>query len=588
MKTSSLLFFLTLSCNLFGQQALLRSLGAGDVLLPTHSIGLADTTFVCGAVSVGANPDAAWVAKVVNGNPEWSYVFELSTRFDAMTRLSNGDLALVGSSFNAGNSHVFVVRMSSQGDTLWARKFASSANESARFVFEQHGDIFVAGNKGPNSSVKKLLLRVSPSGVLLEQLEQGYPSGIHNADEAVTYGDSIAIFGVSRFGSFSTREVSVRVISQGGIETLSRMYGTPAVAEGRPRVSYDGSRYWVATENGGGIGIICLNSSLDKVDSLCVRLVSGSGSLSFPEIFAYGGNLYIGGQVVIAGSSYAFVAKIQVETLNVSFVSVLNSSGFVASKPTVSGNKLIVVSNSGSDVSISNLDTLSGEPFGFIWCEQNLPTIDLQIATYNVVQTELTHIDWLNPALIDSAGSVLSQFPVEVEQCDPMVMPIELVSFEAKSVAAGEVHLFWQTATEFENDYFTIERSMDGSLFEQVVRVSGGGDSQSIRDYQAVDDNAPSGLVYYRLLQTDLGGETHILPTVSVLVSSKGAMVYPNPVSSGGTIHGIFGTCKVFDLQGNHLMTELVAGGQLYIPFPSGIYLIHLDGGEVVRLEVMN
>ncbi len=61
-------------------------------------------------------------------------------------------------------------------------------------------------------------------------------------------------------------------------------------------------------------------------------------------------------------------------------------------------------------------------------------------------------------------------------------LPIELLSFNA-SLQGDVVELTWTTATEINNDFFTIERSQDGNTWEEVGVVSGAGNSTSVRHY---------------------------------------------------------------------------------------------------------
>jgi hypothetical protein len=83
-------------------------------------------------------------------------------------------------------------------------------------------------------------------------------------------------------------------------------------------------------------------------------------------------------------------------------------------------------------------------------------------------------------------------------------MPIELISFAGK-VDGGIVNLKWSTASEVNNDYFTIEKSEDGFTFDAVGYVDGYGNSNEVLYYEYVDEN-PYQLTYYRLKQTDYDG----------------------------------------------------------------------------------
>jgi hypothetical protein len=86
------------------------------------------------------------------------------------------------------------------------------------------------------------------------------------------------------------------------------------------------------------------------------------------------------------------------------------------------------------------------------------------------------------------------------------LLPITLSVFEAKAEGKA-VRLRWATSSEINNDFFTIERSPDGSNFTSLSTVAGAGNSTSLRHYNFVDDNPLEGVSYYRLKQTDYDGK---------------------------------------------------------------------------------
>ena len=93
-------------------------------------------------------------------------------------------------------------------------------------------------------------------------------------------------------------------------------------------------------------------------------------------------------------------------------------------------------------------------------------------------------------------------------------LPIQLISFKAECNNPGAL-LQWATATETNNNHFTIERSQDGEHFEIVTTVKGSENSSDIRSYSFFDDNPLQGVSYYRLSQTDNDGTTVVVGTVS-------------------------------------------------------------------------
>ncbi|MCX6296460.1 MAG: T9SS type A sorting domain-containing protein [Bacteroidetes bacterium] len=110
-------------------------------------------------------------------------------------------------------------------------------------------------------------------------------------------------------------------------------------------------------------------------------------------------------------------------------------------------------------------------------------------------------------------------------------LPIELLSFDAKS-NQKVVDLNWSTATETNSDYFTIEKTKDGSDFETVGTTDGAGNSTSVLNYATKDNSPFEGISYYRLKQTDFNGVFTYsdLKMVDFHSSSDFSFdVYPNP-----------------------------------------------------------
>jgi len=111
-------------------------------------------------------------------------------------------------------------------------------------------------------------------------------------------------------------------------------------------------------------------------------------------------------------------------------------------------------------------------------------------------------------------------------------LPVELLSFEAKALATT-VKLTWVTASETNNDYFTLYRSKDGENYVEVTTIIGAGDSQEEIAYSFVDERPYNGISYYKLMQTDFDGTTVEAGVVLVRMENNSQMLelvsYPNP-----------------------------------------------------------
>ena len=116
-------------------------------------------------------------------------------------------------------------------------------------------------------------------------------------------------------------------------------------------------------------------------------------------------------------------------------------------------------------------------------------------------------------------------------------LPVELVSFDSKA-KDGKVTLTWETATEINNDYFTLYRSVDGLNYGEIVRINGNGTTNQRQYYEHLDHTPPSGRIYYRIKQTDYDGtEKYVgITTTEVTLQNSRVSLYPNPVKPGSWV----------------------------------------------------
>ena len=112
------------------------------------------------------------------------------------------------------------------------------------------------------------------------------------------------------------------------------------------------------------------------------------------------------------------------------------------------------------------------------------------------------------------------------------VLPVNLISFTA--VCKQElIELKWKTASEANNDFFIIEKSMDGIKWQNIAIVQGAGTSSIMKKYLYNDSSSIADINYYRLKQTDHDQNFKYGPTVMVKKCSEeesdNLIIYPNP-----------------------------------------------------------
>ncbi|HXD79073.1 MAG TPA: hypothetical protein VN616_14750 [Puia sp.] len=199
---------------------------------------------------------------------------------------------------------------------------------------------------------------------------------------------------------------------------------------------------------------------------------------------------------------------------------------------------------------------------------------------------------------LPSAFTSFSTFTLGDKLGGGNVLPIGLLRFAA-TASDNQVNLQWATTSEINNDYFTIERSGDGTQFDSIARVAtmaSNGNSNSLLDYETVDPRPLPGRSYYRLKQTDLDGNSTWSNVVTVDFARQVALgVYPNPSKGSVVVTGIDPTAtsvwtQWFDLGGRMLRQATVAasGGtaHLAVQLDNGMYLLKVtlpDGTSTVQ-----
>ncbi len=167
-------------------------------------------------------------------------------------------------------------------------------------------------------------------------------------------------------------------------------------------------------------------------------------------------------------------------------------------------------------------------------------------------------------------------------------LPIELVAFDAEAAGAHAVRTSWSTASERDNDHFTVERSYDGDLWESIGTVPGAGNSTQVLQYELMDPAAFNELVYYRLRQTDTDGASTLSDTrvVQLAATDAAPFIFPNPNNgaftvawSGGPVEGV--VYEMVDMAGRRVAYQRGTQGGLTDHFvlcgpAAGLYLLRV------------
>ncbi|HKK78068.1 MAG TPA: matrixin family metalloprotease [Phaeodactylibacter sp.] len=173
-------------------------------------------------------------------------------------------------------------------------------------------------------------------------------------------------------------------------------------------------------------------------------------------------------------------------------------------------------------------------------------------------------------------------------------LPVELLHFQARR-SGSRAELEWATATELNNDYFTLERSADGRQYQEIAQVMGAGTVQQQRVYRFEDREPVPGINYYRLWQTDYDGQKTMIGERSLRFPTQQGRLWVFQVVQGGQLEAVYESTKatgtaelqLLNVQGRLMWNREVryTGGRASIAqplpnLPSGMYILQLQDGR--------
>lgn len=209
--------------------------------------------------------------------------------------------------------------------------------------------------------------------------------------------------------------------------------------------------------------------------------------------------------------------------------------------------------------------------------------------TQQGVSIQLTGSSPGGGALCPSDFTWLSDQPMSMgsTNAQQLVLPIELLSFQAKLSPYKEVELSWTTAYERNNDFMVVEHSTDARTFTEVGRLPGAGDSSSPQYYRLWHTKPQQGINYYRLKQVDYDGQYAYHGPIALTLSGLSAelQVSPNPFVDQVTLNWPEGATRLIvqtmtgqvitdqQLDGTTAGTEQFSLGHL----PTGLYWLKVE-----------
>lgn len=211
-----------------------------------------------------------------------------------------------------------------------------------------------------------------------------------------------------------------------------------------------------------------------------------------------------------------------------------------------------------------------------------------------------------SPVGLDRAAfNGMGQFGVAA--ADVNILPAELLNIWA-TPKVDNIEVGWLVGSEFNLDYYELQRSENGIDFEPIAIIDAVGTTQSEQTYTFNDYNVGRNKIYYYRYQSfDHDFSTEFSPTVSSQLSgsddfAESVLLYPNPTN------GVFHIEMSLDLNSEIELIVFNNAGQLIQSrqlqgsngnnvfvldaqeWANGVYIVQLTEtrtGEVVRKKII-
>ncbi len=169
-----------------------------------------------------------------------------------------------------------------------------------------------------------------------------------------------------------------------------------------------------------------------------------------------------------------------------------------------------------------------------------------------------------------------------------IVLPLRLLSFSSNETNQNLVQLNWQTTNEINSSHFIVQRSGNGTTFDNIGRVEARNTSGS-NDYSVTDASPIDGVNFYRLQIVDIDSKTTYSSIIKIVFSGKSELqVFPNPAKNVITLSGLEnkGIIKIIAPDGKLVKQLSATANSMLIDISilaKGMYMLQYNNGSRVE-----
>lgn len=202
---------------------------------------------------------------------------------------------------------------------------------------------------------------------------------------------------------------------------------------------------------------------------------------------------------------------------------------------------------------------------GLLYYDNVLVTLGDTILNYDPTKLVVDPIDGtvvivFTYSEVDAAG--IASIPATVTMPFTPTLPVTLVNFNAIG-GSNNVTIQWQSSTEINSSFYSIEKSGDGIHFTTIGNTSANGIASN---YQWIDAQPNMGVNYYRLKMIDKNGTITYSKIISIRINNVIEIsVAPNPIQSYADVYitlpnASLLSISIIDIHGRNVFQNTVKG----------------------------
>lgn len=291
----------------------------------------------------------------------------------------------------------------------------------------------------------------------------------------------------------------------------------------------------------------------------------------------------------IAGGATTITATLSTNPTSFFQIYITEFSGIASSidpldqNSVATGNAAAI--NSGAKTTVYNNEMVYGAAIGATASISATGSFTLvSNANSNIIEYRKVSSPGSNAAAFTGAGAGnwVGQMATFISTIS--ILPVSFTSFKGQCGDDGHVRLDWTTAEETNNNFFTVQQSVDGDSWFNIGTVKAAGNSASPESYTYSTNSEAGPVTWFRLQQTDVDGRftySNVITVNSCTLAVSALSIYPNPVNGSALTGRIdMGPGEMFTIEVVNSTGRIISRGTIRQP----VFRVELPGSLAAGL----